>query len=419
METYAAVLAYAIPGFLLLIIIEALAGRWMGVQVNRPADTISSLSSGVTNTLKTLMGLAVVILSYGWMVSNWAFFTLPDAWWVYLLAFIGLDFKGYWSHRWNHEINLFWNRHVIHHSSEEFNLSCALRQNISAIIGIYFFLYIPMALLGVPTKVVAFIAPIHFFSQFWYHTRLIDRMGFLEYIIVTPSHHRVHHAINDEYLDKNYSEIFIVWDKWFGTFQEELPEVPPVYGTKRPAGTWNPILINFMHVWSIIQDAWRTRSWWDKLRIWFMPTGWRPNDVAEQYPIPYYKHASEQRKYDSKPSSALQWWSGAQLVIHVVFMYHLMFNIGDLGFSQILLYGSFLFVSTFSYTTLLDRHWLSIWMELAKLVFGLVLVYYLGGWFGLGTFGTYAVIAYLLLALGACLFFVRREVRAGLPVAFN
>ncbi|MEO0727798.1 MAG: sterol desaturase family protein [Bacteroidota bacterium] len=419
METYAAVLAYAIPGFLLLIIIEALAGRWMGVQVNSPADTISSLSSGVTNTLKTLMGLAVVILSYGWMVSNWAFFTLPDAWWVYLLAFIGLDFKGYWSHRWNHEINLFWNRHVIHHSSEEFNLSCALRQNISAIIGIYFFLYIPMALLGVPTKVVAFIAPIHFFSQFWYHTRLIDRMGFLEYIIVTPSHHRVHHAINDEYLDKNYSEIFIVWDKWFGTFQEELPEVPPVYGTKRPAGTWNPILINFMHVWSIIQDAWRTRSWWDKLRIWFMPTGWRPDDVVEQYPIPYYKHASEQRKYDSKPSTALQWWSGVQLIIHLVLMYHLMFNIGDLGFSQILLYGSFLFVSTFSYTTLLDRHWLSMWMEILKLVFGLVLVYYLGGWFGLGMFGTYAVIAYLLLALGACLFFVRREVGADLPIALN
>ncbi|MEL7251051.1 MAG: sterol desaturase family protein [Bacteroidota bacterium] len=419
METYAAVLAYAIPGFLLLIIIEALAGRWMGVQVNSPADTISSLSSGVTNTLKTLMGLAVVILSYGWMVSNWAFFTLPDAWWVYLLAFIGLDFKGYWSHRWNHEINLFWNRHVIHHSSEEFNLSCALRQNISAIIGIYFFLYIPMALLGVPTKVVAFIAPIHFFSQFWYHTRLIDRMGFLEYIIVTPSHHRVHHAINDEYLDKNYSEIFIVWDKWFGTFQEELPEVPPVYGTKRPAGTWNPILINFMHVWSIIQDAWRTRSWWDKLRIWFMPTGWRPDDVVEQYPIPYYKHASEQRKYDSKPSTALQWWSGVQLIIHLVLMYHLMLNIGDLGFSQILLYGSFLFVSTFSYTTLLDRHWLSMWMEILKLVFGLVLVYYLGGWFGLGMFGTYAVIAYLLLALGACLFFVRREVGADLPIALN
>ena len=244
-------------------------------------------------------------------------------------------------------------------------------------------------------------------------------MGFLEYIIVTPSHHRVHHAINDEYLDKNYSEIFIVWDKWFGTFQEELPEVPLVYGTKRPAGTWNPILINFMHVWSIIQDAWRTRSWWDKLRIWFMPTGWRPDDVVEQYPIPYYKHASEQRKYDSKPSTALQWWSGVQLIIHLVLMYHLMLNIGDLGFSQILLYGSFLFVSTFSYTTLLDRHWLSMWMEILKLVFGLVLVYYLGGWFGLGMFGTYAVIAYLLLALGACLFFVRREVGADLPIALN
>ena len=134
--------------------------------------------------------------------------------------------KGYWSHRWNHKINLFWNRHVIHHSSEEFNLSCALRQNISAIVGVYFFLYIPLALLGVPTRVIALVAPIHLFSQFWYHTRLIDRLGVLEYVIVTPSHHRVHHAINDEYLDKNFSEIFIVWDKLFGTFQEELPSVP-------------------------------------------------------------------------------------------------------------------------------------------------------------------------------------------------
>ena len=419
METYAAVLAYAIPGFVGLIIIESLAARWMGVQVNRPADTISSLSSGVTNTLKTLMGLAVVILSYQWMVEHWAVFSLPDAWWVYALAFIGLDFKGYWSHRWNHKVNLFWNRHVIHHSSEEFNLSCALRQNISAIIGIYFFLYIPMAILGVPAKVVAFIAPIHFFSQFWYHTRLIKRMGFLEYIIVTPSHHRVHHAINDEYLDKNFSEIFIVWDKLFGTFQEELEEVPPVYGTKRPAGTWNPILINFMHLWSIIQDAWRTRSWWDKARIWFMPTGWRPADVAEQYPIAYYKHASEQRKYDSQASAALQWWSGAQLIISLLLMYHFMFEIAELSIAQIVVYGSFLMVSIFAYTTLLDRHRLSLPAEVVKFFFGWILIYQMGSWFGASFWVSAAVMVYLFVSLALCVFFTYREVKAGVPMAMN
>lgn len=410
METYAAVLAYTIPGFMVLILIESLVARWRGIQVNHPADTISSLSSGMTNTLKTLMGLAVIILSYEWMVEHWALFDLPSTGWVYALAFVGLDFKGYWSHRWNHKINLFWNRHVIHHSSEEFNLSCALRQDVSAIVTIYFFLYIPMALLGVPTEVVAFIAPIHFFSQFWYHTRLIDRMGPLEYIIVTPSHHRVHHAINDEYLDKNFSEIFIIWDKLFGTFQEELKEVPPVYGTKRPAGTWNPILINFMHLWSIVQDAWRTRSWWDKTRIWFMPTGWRPNDVEEKYPIPYYKTAAEQQKYDSQLSRPLTYWSWVQLVINLVLMYYLMFEIGTLSFMEILCYGGFLMLSVFAYTTLMDRHRLSLPLEGLKFIYGLGMVYLFQGWFGLGVAGSWLIVAYLIVSLACCLYFVRTEV---------
>ncbi|WP_020536385.1 sterol desaturase family protein [Lewinella cohaerens] len=410
METYATVLAYAIPGFLILILIESLVARWRGVQVNHAADTISSLSSGMTNTLKTLMGLAVIILSYEWMVGHLALFDLPAAGWVYALAFVGLDFKGYWSHRWNHEINLFWNRHVIHHSSEEFNLSCALRQDVSAFVGVYFFLYIPMALLGVPTEVVAFIAPIHFFSQFWYHTRLIDRMGPLESIMVTPSHHRVHHAINDEYLDKNFSEIFIIWDKLFGTFQEELKEVPPVYGTKRPAGTWNPILINFMHVWSILQDAWHTRSWWDKARIWFMPTGWRPTDVLEKYPIPYYKTAGEQKKYDSHLSRPLSYWSWGQLTINFVLMYHLMFEIGTLTFIEILCYGGFLMLSVFAYTTLMDRHRLSLPLEGLKFVYGLAAIYLFQGWFGLGVMGSWLVVAYLVISLACCLYFVRTEV---------
>ena len=248
-------------------------------------DTLASLISGLTNVFKDVLGLTVIIVSYDWMVGNLSLVQIQETWVIYLVAFIGLDFSGYWVHRISHKINYFWNHHLIHHSSEEFNLGCALRQSISNWFSISFVFLLPTALLGVPAQVISFIAPLHLFSQYWYHTKLIGRLGFLEYILVTPSHHRVHHAINDIYIDKNLSQIFIFWDKLFGTFQEELANEPPVYGVKKPVKSWNPFVINFIHLWQLLQDAWRAKSWYDKLVIWVKPTGWRPKDVAEAYPI--------------------------------------------------------------------------------------------------------------------------------------
>ena len=412
METYANVLSYAIPGFIGLIILESIVGKFMGIKVNRPMDTISSLSSGMTNTLKSLMGLSVAILTYSWMVKHLALFEIKSTPWLYLLAFIGHDFAGYWSHRWNHEINVFWNRHIVHHSSEEFNLSCALRQTISAIVGVYFFLYIPMAIIGIPAMVVAVVAPIHLFAQFWYHTKLIGKMGFLEHIIVTPSHHRVHHAINKEYIDKNFSEIFIVWDKWFGTFQEEMSDVPPVYGTKKPAGTWNPILINFMHIWMLFKDAIRTRSWWDKLRLWFMPTGWRPKDVKEKYPVQVIEDAYTQEKYDPFASPLKQAWSWTQLVINNVLMYHMLVSFGDIPYPQIILYAIFLMLSIFSYTTLMDGHKWAFPAEIVKVGMGAWLVFSQGAWFNIDQVfagATWVVVGYLLLSLAMTVYFTFME----------
>ena len=169
--------------------------------------------------------------------------------------------------------------------SEEFNLACALRQTISSFFNIFVFLLIPAAFLGIPSEVITLILPLHLFMQFWYHTQHIDKMGVLEKIIVTPSHHRVHHAVNKEYLDKNLGQIFIFWDKIFGTFQEELPDVKPIYGITRPANTWNPIKINFQHLFLLIKDAWRSPKLVDKFKIWFMPTGWRPDNFDELYPV--------------------------------------------------------------------------------------------------------------------------------------
>ena len=247
MNFYVQSLFIAIPLFWTLIVIEIIVSRIKGINVNEHEDMISSLSSGITNTTKDAFKVGIVLISYAWLVENITIYKLEPLWLAVFVAFIVQDFTGYWMHRLNHRVNMFWNRHIIHHSSEEFNLSCALRQSISETFKFSAILMIPAALFGIPVKIFMILGPIHLFMQFWYHTRLIGKMGILEYIIVTPSHHRVHHAINSEYLDKNYGQILIIWDKMFNTFQPELENVEPVYGTLRPAATWNPIIINFKH----------------------------------------------------------------------------------------------------------------------------------------------------------------------------
>lgn len=412
MEAYAQVLNYAIPFFVILIVVEAVVARWRGVQVNRGADTISSLSSGITNTIKDVLGLTVVIISYTFFVEKVAIFELKATWLLYIVGFIAIDFAGYWMHRWNHTINFLWNRHIIHHSSEEFNLSCALRQSISIIFSFFNILLLPAAIFGVPAQVIAIIAPLHLFAQFWYHTRLIDKMGFLEYFLVTPSHHRVHHAMNAQYLDKNYGQIFIIWDRMFGTFQPELPDLPAVYGVKRPVKTWNPIIINWQHLGLLYLDAWRTKNWWDKLRIWFMPTGWRPADVIDKYPVEAVKDVYNFEKYETHLSRPLLAWSWFQMIVTITLMFHLTNNIADISFSNILLYGGFLFVCIFSYTTLMDKSKFTLWAEGIKAGLGLGILWWQSGWFGLENFSvalTFILAAYFICSFVIVAFFMQKE----------
>ncbi|MCC5938394.1 MAG: sterol desaturase family protein [Lunatimonas sp.] len=382
MEMYAQVLNYTMPIFLLLILLEQLAGWRMGRQVSRSLDSVSSISSGMTNVIKDVLGLTISLLTYHWLVEHVAIFEIKATWLTYAVTFVVIDFKGYWVHRWEHRINLLWNRHVIHHSSEEFNLSCALRQTVSTVFDYFAFLLLPAALLGVPVEVIAVVAPIHLFVQFWYHTRLIGRMGFLEHIIVTPSHHRVHHAINPIYMDRNFSQIFIVWDRLFGTFQEELEEVPCVYGITRPARTWNPLKINFQHFWLLLKDAYHTRQWKDKLRIWLMPTGWRPEDVKMRYPVYAIDRPETYTKYDTPTSPSFNLWAWTQLMVSYGLLIYLFAFIGSIGFALAALYGGFLVLSIYAYTELMDRNPLAWAFELTKSVLGLAIILWLGDWFG-------------------------------------
>ncbi|MBK7148142.1 MAG: sterol desaturase family protein [Bacteroidetes bacterium] len=190
MNDYGNMLLIAMPIFLLLILVEMFWGRIKHGEQQPVIDTISSLSSGMTNILKSTLGISIVIISYPWMVEHLQVIQLEKgSIWPYVITFVFMDFTGYWMHRLQHRVNFFWNHHIIHHSSEEFNLPCALRQQIAVMTNIYTLVMLPLALLGIPGEVLALVGPIHLFSQFWYHTRYIGNLGILEYILVTPSHH--------------------------------------------------------------------------------------------------------------------------------------------------------------------------------------------------------------------------------------
>ena len=412
---YITTLNFAIPFFITLIAFEIIFSKVYNKDyVIRSMDTLSSLCSGLTNIVKDVLGLTIIIVSYSYMVENLAVFKIESSLLVYVIAFIGIDFAGYWVHRINHSINYFWNHHIIHHSSEEFNLACALRQSISNFFSISFIFLVPTALIGVPAEVVGVLAPLHLFAQYWYHTRLIGKLGFLEYIIVTPSHHRVHHAINKEYLDKNLSQVFIVWDKLFGTFQEELDDVPPVYGVKRPLRSWNPIKINFSHLFLLIRDAWRTTNFLDKFKIWFMPTGWRPEDVEKKYPIKSIDSVYEYKKYYPILSKELQYWSWYQFIVVFIFIMFFINNLHIISFTDATLFATFIFTCIYSLTSLMDKEKNSWIAEFIKLTFGFLLLVYTNNFTELEMiipFHEIIISSYLIISFLVVTYFNRYELR--------
>lgn len=408
MEAYANALLYAIPFFIILLVIEISYGYFVKNQTYKVMDTVASISSGLTNIIKDSLGLAFVIISYPFLYDQLAVIAIKTTWLVWLLAFIFIDFAGYWNHRLSHKINIFWNQHVIHHSSEEFNLACALRQPISNLIGYFSILLLPAAILGVPYKVIAILAPVHLFAQFWYHTRHIGKMGWLEYVIVTPSQHRVHHAINPEYIDKNLGQILSVWDRIFGTYQEELDAIPPQYGVLKPAGTWNPVVINFQHFFRLFNDALRTSSVWDKLRIWFMPTGWRPKDVKKKFPVVIIEDVYNFQRYETPASKVLKLYVVLQMLISVALLLFMFYNYVNLGFTNLLVFGAFVFFGIFSYSILMDRLKIAAFTEGLRAIIGVGYILVVGDWFGLNTYlsiGTILMMIYFAITLIAGLYF--------------
>ena len=285
-------IALAVPFFLLALLMELAVDRWRGTGYYRSNDAINSLSAGILSETTGYFTKIVQYTIWGLVLSNLALFEMQRGWFdasasgiaLWILAAVLWDFCYYWNHRLGHEISVLWAAHAVHHQSEEYNLSTALRQTSTGFLLGWIF-YLPLFLIGFPIEVLLVVNAINLIYQFWVHTQFVGRLGALDFILVTPSNHRVHHAQNKIYIDRNYGGMLILWDRMFGTFQDELAEEPVVYGVRKALHSWNPFFANLQVYALLWKDALHTRRWSDKFRTWFGRTGWRPADVARQYPV--------------------------------------------------------------------------------------------------------------------------------------
>ena len=310
------IIVLATPVFFLLIAIELAVGYRRQRNTYRLADAVSSISLGMLSQTSAVftrllrIGIYTALFEHVALWRNDAFWTSLPGW---LLALVFYDLCYYWLHRMGHESAVLWAAHSVHHQSQDYNLSTALRQTSSgALLGWIF--YVPMALAGVPPLVFGVVALIDLLYQFWVHTEQVGKLGWFDRWFCSPSNHRVHHAVNDAYLDKNYGGILILWDRLFGTFKDEDDQEKCVYGTRGLLNSWDPLWANAQVYAGLAHDSWHARSWLDKLKVWVKPPGWRPADVAERFPKPAFSMAQMQL-YHPPMSRAAQWFALVQFAL--------------------------------------------------------------------------------------------------------
>ena len=312
---------YSIPIYFLLIGIELLIQKFSNKRLYRLNDAITNISCGVTQQLTGTFLKIFGIGIYQFIYENYSFFKIESNIYTILLLFILVDFMYYWAHRMSHEINLFWGSHVVHHQSEEYNFSVALRQSSFQTIWTSFF-YLPLALFGFNTLDFALLAALTTIYQFWIHTETITRLGWLEYVFNTPSHHRVHHGRDPKYIDKNHAGVFIIWDMVFGTYQRE--EEKPTYGITKPVNSWNPVWANFEHYQFMLIEM-KTMKFTDQVKYIFSKPGWLPDSMGGIRKVqPVNKNAFQ--KYDTSSMRSVNFYVLFQYALAMVATALFLFN---------------------------------------------------------------------------------------------
>lgn len=386
-------LLLAIPFFIVLIGLEVLVSWRQRKRLYRFNDAITNLNIGIGNQAFNLFFKVLLLGAYLWIYQHWAFWHIPANAWTFILCLFAFDFIFYWAHRWSHEINFWWGAHVVHHSSEEFNLSVALRQswfhNLLA-----FFLFLPLPFFGFDPVMFFIVAAAHTLYQFWIHTETIDKLWApIEWIFNTPSHHRVHHGRDPKYIDKNHAGVFIIWDRMFGTFQPE--EERPTYGITTPINSWNPVWANFHYYVEMAVKMTRIRRLRDKLKFFVARPGWMPEDMGGMQPIPEVDKTTH-RKYDTETPLWVNLYVLFNFVLIVVGLSALMYNFSDLSvFYQVSFFGLLMLSTLICGGIMENRAWVlpAEYLRLALLLLCLNSYYYFWSmeWFGWMLAGSLAV----------------------------
>ena len=357
----------AIPIFILLIFVELAYGLLRGNNTYRLNDSINSISMG---SLSRLQGLVILGFSgsiYEIIVAKYQLAQLADdTLWVWISCFILYDFAYYWKHRFGHEVALFWGSHVAHHQSEDYNLSTALRQTSIDFYGFLF--YLPFFFLGFPAEMLFTVVSLNLIYQFWVHTEHVPKLGSIEWLFVTPSNHRVHHARNKIYVDRNYGGVLIVWDRMFGSFQEELVEEPAVFGLRKPLNSWNPIWANVHVYWRLTLDFFSMPGITNKLKLLLKPPGWRIEN--QQIHCNLGKETVDlTARFDPKISTFNLVYISVQFFFTIVLSLTVLLGAASLNYSLVSIAVIFLFFSFFVAGAWLEGKEFALTLEIVRLAF--------------------------------------------------
>lgn len=357
-------IALAVPFFFVLIAIEVLVARRRGVAVYRLTDAVTDLSCGITSQVVLLVWVSLQLGIYTWVFEHAALVRWPAPWLPWLVALLGVDFLYYWWHRLSHEVNVLWAAHVVHHQSEDYNLAVALRQAVLTSWTVLPF-YLPLAVLGVPPLVYAASVAISTLYQFWIHTQLVGKVrGPLDLVLNLPSHHRVHHAVNPQYLDKNYGAILIVWDRLFGTYEEEVER--PVYGLTKPLGSFDPIWAQVHYWFELAALSRRAVGLRAKLRVWLAS----PAETGAESPEAASSALATRPKYDRVVPHGTVVYVLAQYAVLVVVTFALMMWHRSLPRGAVVLAGCMIVGGVLAIGALFEgRRWAKV-AEASRLAFG-------------------------------------------------
>ncbi|AOM79885.1 sterol desaturase family protein [Pedobacter steynii] len=363
-------IALSVPVFFILIGIELAWSFYKKLNYYRFNDSISNLSLGIGQQLTGIFMKTALFFGYKYIFEHWRLFELPQSIWIWIILFIGVDFFYYWFHRMSHQVNALWAAHIVHHQSEEYNLTVALRQSWFQGWFSWVF-YLPLAFVGFDPLMFLTLSSFNTLYQFWIHTRAIKSMGPLEWILNTPSHHRVHHGSNPKYIDKNHAGTLIIWDRIFGTFQKEEEEV--YYGITSPLASWNPVWAN-VHYWD---ELWRTARqsprWRDKINVFIKPPGWFPAHLGgfktapEIDPLQY-------KKYDPQYHQQLTGYVIVQFLVGLIAGSAILFLNNSIPVPALISGTVFVILTLLTCGALLEEKKWQVKFEYARLILGILIV---------------------------------------------